>query len=97
MNGLPQALIKPLVMKLWLNCYKEIHMTNICFTRLCTILWLRLLQLFHVEDILVKVSNFSNPDVYNRVDENEKSVCLHAHIEELTVKTQPERTGVCLW
>lgn len=59
------------------------HMANICFTRLCATLWLRVLQLFHVEDTLVKVSNFPNPDIYSRVDENEKSVCLHAHVSRV--------------
>lgn len=54
-------------------------MANICFTRLCTTLWLRVLQLFHGEDVL-EVSDFPSPDIYNRVDENDKSVCLHAHV-----------------
>lgn len=55
-------------------------MATICFTRLCITLWLRVLQLFHVEDVLVKVSNFPDPDIYNRVDENDKSACLHARV-----------------
>lgn len=52
-------------------------MANICFTRLCITLWLRVLQLLHFEDILHNVSNFPNPDIDNRVDESVKSVCLH--------------------
>lgn len=43
-------------------------MANICFTRLCITLWLRVLQLFHGEDILDSVSNFPNPDMDNSVD-----------------------------
>ena len=61
-------------------------MANICFTRLCITLWLRVLQLFHVGDVLVKVSNFPNPDIYNRVDANDKSVCLHAYVSRVDSK-----------
>lgn len=58
-------------------------MAIICFTRLCITLWVRVLQLFHVEDILVKVSNVPNSDSYKRVDENDMSVCLHAHVSKI--------------
>lgn len=71
-------------------------MANICFTRLCITLSLRVLQLFQVEDILDSVSDFSNPDIDNRVDERGSSVCWHAHLQGLTTKTQSERTEVSM-
>lgn len=72
------------------------HMANVCFTRLCISPSLRVLLLFHVEDILGRVSNFPNPDTDNTVDKRGKTVCWHAHLQRLTVKIQSGRTGVCI-
>lgn len=53
-------------------------MANICFTSLCIAFWFKVLQLFHLKDGLVNVSNFPNSDIYNRIDKKDKYYCLHA-------------------